>query len=146
MMAGDMNKNDFMERQKAAEAEEEAERQKAAFLLEEEAKEKEMQKYFVERDENGEYTRQYDRKKKFGEIMNDEQLVYEPPEELEEAEEALHECIENIESDPTNIDYIKMKIMLTGKIAELNAKGAVSGKGQITTSYKLNLPPEYYMK
>ena len=33
---------------------------------------KEMQKFFVEQDEDGKWTRQYDRKKRFGEILNDE--------------------------------------------------------------------------
>jgi hypothetical protein len=31
-----------------------------------------MQKFFVEQDEDGKWTRQYDRKKRFGEILNDE--------------------------------------------------------------------------
>merc|ERR1712166_993398 len=107
-----------------------------------------MQKFFVELDEDGKWTKQYDRKKKFGEIMNEDQLVYEPPEELEEAMEALYENQENMDADPTNIYYVKMKVLLTSKIAGLQARGIEpgSGKGLITTSYKLNLPPEYYMK
>jgi len=41
-----------------------------------------------------------------------------------------------------------MKVMLTSKIAECEAKGHTpgGGKGKITSSYQLNLPPEYYMK
>jgi len=77
-----------------------------------------MQKFFVDKDGHP-----FDRKKKFGEILNDEQLVYEPPEELEEAIEALYEVNQNIELDPTNIYNVKMKVMLTSKIAECEAKG-----------------------
>ena len=107
-----------------------------------------MQKFFVEQDEDGKWTRQYDRKKRFGEILNDEQLVYEPPEELEEAIEALYNVNEAIEHEPQNIEHVKMKVMLTSKIAELEAKGMTpgGGLGKITSSYQLNLPPEYYMK
>lgn len=87
--AGDINKHDFMERQKAAEAEEELEKQAAAEHMEEEAKEREMQKFFVELDADGNY-KPFDRKKKYGEILNEEQLIYEPPEELEEVIERLY--------------------------------------------------------
>jgi hypothetical protein len=96
-----------------------------------------MQKFFVEQDEDGKWTKQYDRKKRFGEILSDEQLVYEPPEELEEAIEALYNVNELIEAEPQNIDHIKMKVMLTSKIAGCEAKGLTpgGGKGKITSSY-----------
>ena len=69
-------------------------------------------------------------------------------EELEEAIEALYNVNEAIEHEPQNIEHVKMKVMLTSKIAELEAKGMTpgGGLGKITSSYQLNLPPEYYMK
>jgi len=57
MNDGGMGDGDFMERQKAAEAEEAAEAEKLAALDRAEKDEREMQKFFVEVDEDGKWTK-----------------------------------------------------------------------------------------